>query len=80
MYAFWGSVALLFVFFFDSSAYAIQCAQGGRSNAAGVEANTIRNGECADSTHICHRIEFSVSLAGITCKNSFCDVYNDRVV
>ena len=77
MYAFWGSVALLFVFFFDSSAYAIQCAQGGRSNAGGVETNPIRNAECVDPTHVCHRIEFSISAGGVNSKNYF---YSDALI
>ena len=68
MHAFWGLVALSFVFFFDSSANALQCAQGGRSG--GVD--TIRNAECPDSTQICHRIEFSLSVLGVTSKNYLC--------
>ena len=68
MHELWGLLALSFVFFFDSPANALQCAQGTRLTG-GVD--TITNAECANSTHICHRIDFSVSVGGITGKNYF---------
>ena len=74
MNMFSGLVALSFVFFFVSTANALQCAQGVSEVHAEKESNDevseihtknesneIKNAECTSLTHVCHRIKYSIS-------------------
>ena len=67
MNQFAGLVAI-FVLFLDASVDALECGRGTRLEIPGDDKDSITNSQCQNSNEICHRLEATASVFGVSCK------------